>query len=227
MVLLTWLGIYHSGMRLRQIALISAVPLLLAITACAPVEDSPSTSASDPAASGDPTGSSEPAAEPCAKENLAVKMSGMLMIGTDSPAYDPWFRKNDPSNGKGFESAVAYAVAEKLGFTADEVQWVKVPFNSSYKPGAKDFDFDINQISITAKRAEVVDFSDGYYQATQAVIALNGTAGAERRQPGGPPGPTPRRTNRHDLAERDPRRYRPRLRAPRVRGHQRRQAGAA
>jgi polar amino acid transport system substrate-binding protein len=167
-------------MRLRQTALISAVPLLLAITACAPVEDSPSTTASDPAASGDPSDdTSEPAADPCAKENLAVKMSGMLMIGTDSPAYDPWFRKNDPSNGKGFESAVAYAVADQLGFTAEEVQWVKVPFNSSYKPGAKDFDFDINQISITPKRAEVVDFSDGYYQAAQAVIALNGTAGAD------------------------------------------------
>ena len=72
-----------------------------------------------------------------------------LTIGTDSPAYEPWFVDNDPTNGKGFESAVAYAVAEQLGFTNDQVKWVKVPFNTSYKPGDKDFDFDINQISIT------------------------------------------------------------------------------
>ena len=99
-------------------------------------------------------------------------MDDMLMIGTDSPAYEPWFVDNDPSNGQGFESAVAYAVAEQLGFGADQVTWVKVPFNTSYKPGPKDFDFDINQISITPARAEAVDFSDGYYQAAQAVIAL-------------------------------------------------------
>jgi polar amino acid transport system substrate-binding protein len=86
---------------------------------------------------------------------------------------------NDPTNGQGYESAVAYAVAEQLGFSQDEVSWVKVPFNSSYKPGAKDFDFDINQISITPARAKVVDFSDGYYQAAQAVIALKGSPASE------------------------------------------------
>ena len=102
-----------------------------------------------------------------------VTSAGTLMIGTDSPAYDPWFRKNNPSNGQGFESAVAYAVADQLGFTQDEVEWVKVPFNTSYKPGAKDFDFDINQISITPKRQKAVDFSDRYYTVNQAVVALN------------------------------------------------------
>jgi polar amino acid transport system substrate-binding protein len=74
---------------------------------------------------------------------------------------------------------VAYAVAEQMGFTRDQVKWVKVPFNTSYAPGAKDFDFDINQISITPERAEVVDFSDGYYSAAQAVIALKGTDGSK------------------------------------------------
>jgi polar amino acid transport system substrate-binding protein len=131
--------------------------------------------------SDDTTESSAPV-DACAKENLPLVGGtdmGMLTIGTDSPAYEPWFVDNDPSNGKGFESAVAYAVAEQLGFSADEVMWVKVPFNKSYAPGAKDFDFDINQISILPARAEVVDFSDGYYQAAQAVIALKGTAGAE------------------------------------------------
>ena len=125
------------------------------------------------------TSSSTPAADACAKEQLSLLKPGTLTVGTDSPAFEPWFSNNDPTNGKGFESAVAYAVAEELGFSADEVTWVTVPFNSSYKPGAKNFDFDINQISITPARAEVVDFSDGYYQAAQAVIALKGTPGAE------------------------------------------------
>ena len=97
---------------------------------------------------------------------------GTLTVATDSPAYDPWFSHNDPSNGKGFESAVAYAVAKQLGFDTSSVTWVKEPFNKSYAPGAKDFDFDINQISITPARAKVVTFSDGYYTAAQALIAL-------------------------------------------------------
>ena len=97
---------------------------------------------------------------------------GTLTIATDSPAYDPWFRDNDPSNGKGYESAVAYAVAKQLGFDATAVTWVKESFNKSYAPGDKDFDFDINQISITPARAKVVTFSDGYYTAAQALIAL-------------------------------------------------------
>jgi polar amino acid transport system substrate-binding protein len=97
---------------------------------------------------------------------------GVLTVATDSPAYDPWFRNNDPSNGKGFESAVAYAVAKQLGFQPSSVTWVKEPFNKSYAPGTKNFDFDINQISITPERAKVVTFSDGYYTASQGLIAL-------------------------------------------------------
>jgi polar amino acid transport system substrate-binding protein len=107
------------------------------------------------------------------------KQPGTLPVGTDSPADEPWFSDNDPSNGEGFESAVAYAVAEQLGFAPEDVQWITVPFNNSYAPGEKKFDFDINQISITPEREEVVDFSDGYYSAAQAVIALKGSAAAE------------------------------------------------
>ena len=143
------------------------LPVLVGATACAPSDESPTASDSS-------TGAAS-----CAKADLPLLKSGTLTIGTDSPAYDPWFSNNDPTNGKGYESAVAYAVADQLGFSRDEVTWVKVPFNSSYKPGPKDFDFDINQISITPARAQVVDFSDGYYAASQAVIALKGTAGAE------------------------------------------------
>jgi len=82
------------------------------------------------------------------------------------------FSHNDPSNGKGYESAVAYAVARQLGFDQSTVTWVKEPFNKSYAPGDKNFDFDINQISITPARAKVVTFSDGYYTASQALVAL-------------------------------------------------------
>ena len=112
-------------------------------------------------------------ADACAKDALVLKTPGTLTIGTDKPAYPPYFVDDDPTNGKGFESAVAYAVASGLGFTPEEVKWEVVPFNSSYAPGEKSFDFDINQISITPERAEAVDFSDGYYTVNQAVVALN------------------------------------------------------
>jgi polar amino acid transport system substrate-binding protein len=153
-------------MRTRQlITILTLVSVPFGIAGCAPADEEPSGTAASDAT---PT-----AEDQCATENLAVLDPGTLTIGTDSPAFPPWFKNNDPTNGKGFESAVAYAVAEQLGFSEDQVTWVKVPFNSSYKPGEKNFDFDINQISITPQRAEVVDFSDGYYQAAQAVIALD------------------------------------------------------
>jgi polar amino acid transport system substrate-binding protein len=98
--------------------------------------------------------------------------SGKLTIGTDSPAYEPWFAKDDPSNGKGFESAVAYAVAKNLGYAKSDVVWKKVPFNNSYAPGKKAFDFDINQISISKDRKKAVDFSDGYYDVNQAIVGM-------------------------------------------------------
>jgi polar amino acid transport system substrate-binding protein len=165
-----------------SVALLPVVlPVLALALACAPVDDEESTAADDPttSAGSESPGSESPGAGACATENLPLRTAGTLTIGTDSPAYDPWFTKNDPTNGEGYESAVAYAVAEQLGFAADQVTWVKVPFNSSYKPGDKEFDFDINQISITPARAEVVDFSDGYYSAAQAVVALKGSAIAD------------------------------------------------
>jgi polar amino acid transport system substrate-binding protein len=142
-----------------------AVALLVAAGAfagCAPTDES-----TDSDAATEPV-----AAEDCAVDQLPLENPGVLTVGTDSPAYEPYFVNDDPTNGKGFESAVAYAVAEEMGFGRDQVEWVTVPFNASYKPGAKDFDFDINQISITPKRAEAVTFSQGYYTAAQALIAL-------------------------------------------------------
>jgi polar amino acid transport system substrate-binding protein len=113
------------------------------------------------------------AAGSCAKDTLRLVTHGRLTIGTDSPASEPWYKNDDPADGQGYEAAVAYAVAEDLGFRRDEVKWTKVAFNDSYKPGPKKFDFDINQISITADRAKSVTFSDGYYTVNQAVVALD------------------------------------------------------
>ena len=97
----------------------------------------------------------------CETDNLPLYQDGQLTIATDNPAFPPWFVDNDPTNGKGYESAVAYALAEQMGFTDDQVEWVKVRFNNSYKPGAKEFDFDINQVSITPARAKVVTSPTG------------------------------------------------------------------
>jgi polar amino acid transport system substrate-binding protein len=150
---------------MRRSLLISvALPAVAALSLAGCASEADTTTAS---ASPAPTSSQD-----CTAENLQTLTPGTLTVGTDTPAYPPYFIDDDPSNGKGFESAVAYAVAEQLGFTSDQVTWVTVPFNKSYAPGAKDFDFDINQISITPKRAKAVDFSDGYYTVNQAVVAL-------------------------------------------------------
>jgi polar amino acid transport system substrate-binding protein len=141
------------------------LPLTLLALGCAPQASSTATDNASTDASQTPA--------QCA-QGKTLK-SGVLTVGTDSPAYDPWFRHNDPTNGQGYESAVAYAVAKQLGFESSAVTWTKVPFNSSYAPGPKHFDFDINQISITPARAKVVDFSDGYYDAAQAIIAVKGS----------------------------------------------------
>jgi len=129
-----------------------------------------------------PAGTATEAADPCAKDQLQTAAQGTLTIGTDNPAYPPWFgggtpsgstwELNDPTTGEGFESAVAYAVAGELGFSKDEVEWKVVPFDQSFRPGAKDFDFDINQISYSDQRAQAVDFSDSYYDVNQALVAL-------------------------------------------------------
>ena len=105
--------------------------------------------------------------------SLPTLTKGYLTIGTDDPAYTPWFDNNNPADGKGFESAVAYAVAKQLGFPANKVKWVKAAFNSVIQPGKKNFDFDINEVSITPDRAKAVDFSTGYYDVAQALITTS------------------------------------------------------
>jgi polar amino acid transport system substrate-binding protein len=119
----------------------------------------------------------------CAKGSLNLVEDGQLTIGTDNPAYPPWFggtprnpwKVSDPRSGKGYESAFAYAVARQLGFARSEVSWVYVPFNRAIAPGRKSFDFDLNQISYSPARAKGVTFSASYYDVRQAVVVRNGT----------------------------------------------------
>ena len=117
-------------------------------------------------------------ASDCTPSKLQTKSAGKLTVATDKPAYPPYFEDNDPTNGRGFESAVAYAVANRLGFSKSDVDWTVEPFNSSYAPGPKSFDLDVNEISITPPRAEHVDFSAPYYTANQAIVAAKGSDAA-------------------------------------------------
>jgi polar amino acid transport system substrate-binding protein len=161
--------------RNRLIALLAAIVVVaLAATAAG------CGSSKKAGSSGDTTST---AAASCAKGDLNLVSAGTLTIGTDNPAYPPWFggtphkpwQVSDPRSGQGYESAVAYAVAKQLGFAKGEVAWKHVPFNTSFAPGPKSFDFDINQISFTPARAKVVDFSDSYYDVNQAVVVNKGT----------------------------------------------------
>lgn len=139
---------------------------------------SSSTSSSSSSTTSAPS-ASDSAAQPipgdCLKGSVTTLAEGKLTIGTDNPAYEPWFVDNDPSTGKGYESAVGYAIADKLGFAKADVVWAKVPFNKAVLPGAKDFDFDLNQVSITDERKKAVDFSSGYYDVVQAVVSYKGS----------------------------------------------------
>ena len=133
------------------------------------------------AASAAPSGS----AEACAKEDLALVTPGKFTIGTDNPAFPPYYaepdagakptepwKNGDPTNGKGFESAVGYAIAQELGFSKDEVAWVVVPFLNSFAPGPKAFDIDLNQVNWKQERTETADLSEGYYFGNQSLVTL-------------------------------------------------------
>ena len=162
--------------KLLTLLLVLAISILAA--GCGSDDDEASPAATTEAAS---TGAS---AEDCERENVVTIADGRLTIGTDNPAFEPWFgggtpegsdwEFNDPATGEGFESAVAYAVADQLGFAEGDVDWLVVPFNNSFKPGEKNFDFDINQISVTEERDRAVDFSDSYYDVNQALVGLAG-----------------------------------------------------
>ena len=144
--------------------LVAAAVLTASLAACAP-QDEPTAGAPAPT----------PSANACTKDQLKTLKPGTFTVGTDKPAYAPWFSDDDPTNGKGYESAVAYAVAEQLGFSRDEVTWITVPFTNAYAPGDKKFDVDINQVSISPARQKAVDFSSGYYDVAQAIVSTKGS----------------------------------------------------
>jgi polar amino acid transport system substrate-binding protein len=172
----------------RALALFAVLTLLVA---CA-TEGSPSPTADAPTEAPTDAPTDEPADE-CAPENLALKNPDRLTIGTGNPAYPPYFEipgddeepaspanqedpwaLGDPTNGRGFEAAVAYAIAEELGFSEDEVDWIAVEWEDSWAPGPKEFDFNLNQTSYRPERAEQVDMSEGYYFLNQSLVANAG-----------------------------------------------------
>lgn len=169
----------------------AALLALLTVAACSTGAASPSATA--PASSEPPAPASSapasiepsPSAEACSKESLATKTPGTLTIGADNPAFPPYYlppaegetgtegwELGDPYNGQGLEAATAYAIAEQLGFSRDEVTWVPVPFNNAIQPGPKDFDLYLTQVSYSPERAEAVDLSEGYFDVSQSVISL-------------------------------------------------------
>ena len=137
-----------------------AVIGLAAGSACAPADN---------------TSSGPAPAEQCSKDSLTTLTKGTITFGTDQPAYPPWFIDDDPANGKGFESAVVYAIADKLGFVKKDVVWVRSSFNEGIAPGPKNYDVNIQQYSITDDRKKKVDFSSAYYATPQAVITIKGS----------------------------------------------------
>jgi polar amino acid transport system substrate-binding protein len=142
---------------LKKLLLPLLLLLVLVAAGCGGSSDSTDTSAT---------------ASSCKPGQLPTAEQGVLTVATDKPAYPPYFEDDDPTNGEGFESAVAYAVADQLGYPKAKVKWTVEAFNSSFAPGPKEFDFDVNQISITPVREKAVDFSAPYYTANQAVVAL-------------------------------------------------------
>jgi polar amino acid transport system substrate-binding protein len=150
------------------VSILSRAGLILAATvfaaACAPADA--------PTAAG-PSASASAAAEACPSGGLPTLTAGTLTIGTDQPVYQPWYVDDAPENGQGFESAVAYAIAEQLGYPKDKVTWARVPFNAAIQPGPKPFDLNLTEFSITDERRQAVDFSAPYYDVKQAVVALS------------------------------------------------------
>lgn len=142
----------------------TAAALALSISACAP------------AASTEPV-----ASESATAEALQTLTAGKLTIGTGLPAYEPWVVGDAPESGEGFEAAVAYAIAEQLGFAPEDVVWVRTTFDEAIAPGAKNFDFNLQQYSITEERKAAVDFSSPYYNTAQAVITIAGSAAASAK----------------------------------------------
>jgi polar amino acid transport system substrate-binding protein len=169
----------------RLLPILAALAATVALAACggsdngattaAPAASTaaPATTAAAPTTTEAPATAANGLSAACAKESLALRSPGELTIGTSDPAFPPYVEDNDPTSGKGFESALAYAVAEQLGFTKDEVKWKKTTFDQSFAPGKKKFDFNLQQVSINPDRQKTVSFSDPYYTAPQSIVLFS------------------------------------------------------
>lgn len=156
----------------RRLTFLALAATAVLAAGCAASSGGTNSGGGSPQAGGSSGAPGSSATNQCTPANMHTETPGVLTVATDSPAYPPWFVNDKPSNGKGFESAVAYAVAKQLGYPASKVKWVVAPFDSVIAPTPKHFDFDINEVSITPQRAKAVDFSSGYYDVAQAIIAL-------------------------------------------------------
>lgn len=158
----------------------AAVPVLALLSAAAVLSGcaKSSTAASSTPAGSAPSTSTSPSVDACSPSQLKTMTAGVLTIATSKPAYPPYIIDDTPSSGKGYESAVAYAVATKLGYASSAVTWVTASFDQAIQPGTKNFDFDINQVSINPDRAKAVDFSTPYLQSAQGIVALKGSKAA-------------------------------------------------
>jgi polar amino acid transport system substrate-binding protein len=161
----------------RKALALAPLAAVLLLAACGTATNS--ASSGSPSASGT-SGSASPSAT-CTKDSLDTYADGKLTVATGEPAFSPWVEDNKPESGKGYEAAVAYAVAKQLGFDAADVAWIRTTFDGAIAPGPKKFDFNIQQYSITDERKKAVDFSSSYYDVTQAVVSYKGSPIADAK----------------------------------------------
>ncbi len=151
-----------------------AAAVALSLAACAGAADKPAESEENSA-------QSESTANTAEADALPTVTPGKLTVATGEPAFSPWVENDDPESGEGLEAAVAYAVAEEMGFAPENVVWMRTQFDTVIAPGPKDFDVNIQQFSITSERKEAVDFSSPYYVTTQAIVTVEGNTGADAK----------------------------------------------
>ncbi len=172
--------VHRTAIRRARAAVVALAALTLA--GCASGADDADTTSS---ATGNPFSTSSTTSTPLNEApTLDTVTEGVLTIATGEPAYEPWVLNDDPSSGQGFEAAIAYAVATELGYDHDQVTWVRTTFDSAIAPGAKDWDINLQQFSITNERRTAVDFSSPYYVTTQAIVTTEDNAAAEAKTVG-------------------------------------------
>ena len=159
-------------MRRKALALTPLAAVALLLAACG---SSTGTASSATPSTSVSTSVSESPSPTCTKDTLQTQTAGTLTVATGEPAYSPWIEDNKPESGKGYEAAVAYAVAKQLGYADSDVTWIRTTFDGAIAPGPKKFDFNIQQYSITDQRKKAVDFSSSYYDVSQAVVSYKGS----------------------------------------------------